>query len=202
MSFDILNIKSPAFLKDLSVEELQQLCDDIRKFIIENVSKTGGHLSSNLGVIEATVALHYVFNSPIDKIIFDVGHQCYTHKILTGRSKDFVKLRKKDGLSGFLSYDESEHDTWEAGHSSTSLSAVSGLLEAKEVNNDIGEVIAFIGDGSIQNGLAFEGLNYIGSQKPQKAIIIVNDNDMSISRNVGRMAKNLSRTRVKKSQKI
>lgn len=199
MSFDILNIKSPAFLKDLSVEELQQLCDDIRKFIIENVSKTGGHLSSNLGVIEATVALHYVFNSPIDKIIFDVGHQCYTHKILTGRSKDFVKLRKKDGLSGFLSYDESEHDTWEAGHSSTSLSAVSGLLEAKEVNNDIGEVIAFIGDGSIQNGLAFEGLNYIGSQKPQKAIIIVNDNDMSISRNVGRMAKNLSRTRVKKS---
>ena len=199
MSFDILNIKSPAFLKDLSVDELQQLCDDIRKFIIENVSKTGGHLSSNLGVIEATVALHYVFNSPIDKIIFDVGHQCYTHKILTGRSKDFVKLRKKDGLSGFLSYDESEHDAWEAGHSSTSLSAVSGLLEAKEVNNNIGEVIAFIGDGSIQNGLAFEGLNYIGSQKPQKAIIIVNDNDMSISRNVGRMAKNLSRTRVKKS---
>ena len=199
MSFDILSIKSPTFLKELSINELEQLCSDIRKFIIDNVSKTGGHLSSNLGVIEATVALHYVFNSPIDKIIFDVGHQCYTHKILTGRSSEFVKLRKKDGLSGFLSYDESEHDTWEAGHSSTSLSAVSGLLEAKEVNNNIGEVIAFIGDGSIQNGLAFEGLNYIGSQKPQKAIIIVNDNDMSISRNVGRMAKNLSRTRVKRS---
>jgi len=199
MSFDILNIKSPEFLKDLSIKELEELCSDIRKFIIDNVSKTGGHLSSNLGVIEATVALHYVFNSPIDKIIFDVGHQCYTHKILTGRSTDFTKLRKKDGLSGFLSYEESEHDAWEAGHSSTSLSAVSGLLEAKEVNKNIGEVIAFIGDGSIQNGLAFEGLNYIGSQKPQKAIIIVNDNDMSISRNVGRMAKNLSRTRIKKS---
>lgn len=199
MSFDILNIKSPDFLKKLSIKELEELCSDIRKFIIDNVSKTGGHLSSNLGVIEATVALHYVFNSPIDKIIFDVGHQCYTHKILTGRSSEFTKLRKKDGLSGFLSYEESEHDAWEAGHSSTSLSAVSGLLEAKEVNKNIGEVIAFIGDGSIQNGLAFEGLNYIGSQKPQKAIIVVNDNDMSISRNVGRMAKNLSRTRVKKS---
>lgn len=199
MSFDILNIESPQFLKDLSIKELEQLCADIRAFIIENVSKTGGHLSSNLGVVEATVALHYVFNSPIDKILFDVGHQCYTHKILTGRSKEFINLRKKNGLSGFLSYNESEHDVWETGHSSTTLSAVSGILEAKEINNNIGEVIAFIGDGSIQNGLAFEGLNYIGSQKPQKAIIIVNDNDMSISRNVGRMAKNLSRTRVKKS---
>ena len=107
MSFDILSIKSPTFLKELSINELEQLCSDIRKFIIDNVSKTGGHLSSNLGVIEATVALHYVFNSPIDKIIFDVGHQCYTHKILTGRSSEFVKLRKKDGLSGFLSYDGS-----------------------------------------------------------------------------------------------
>ena len=198
MNINILDIKSPQFLKDLSIKELEKLCDEIRSFIIENVSKTGGHLSSNLGVIEATVALHYVFNSPIDKIIFDVGHQCYTHKILTGRSKEFTKLRKKDGLSGFLSYEESEHDVWEAGHSSTSLSAVSGFLEAKEIRDDIGEVIAFIGDGSIQNGLAFEGLNYIGSQKHQKAIIILNDNDMSISRNVGRMAKNLSRTRVKK----
>lgn len=199
MSFDILNIKSPDFLKSLSIKELEILCEDIREFIIGNVSKTGGHLSSNLGVIEATVALHYVFNSPIDKIIFDVGHQCYTHKILTGRSKEFINLRKKDGLSGFLSYDESEHDVWEAGHSSTALSAASGFLEAKEYNDNIGEVITFIGDGSIQNGLAFEGLNYIGSQKPQKAIIILNDNDMSISRNVGRMSINLSRKRIKKS---
>ena len=199
MSFDILNIKSPEFLKDLNVDQLNELCQDIRQFIIENVSKTGGHLSSNLGVIEATVALHYVFNSPKDKIIFDVGHQCYTHKILTGRSKNFVNLRKKDGLNGFLSYDESEHDVWEAGHSSTALSAASGFLEAKEIDNSIGEVITFIGDGSIQNGLAFEGLNYIGSQKPQKAIIILNDNDMSISRNVGRMSVNLSKKRIKRS---
>ena len=156
MDFDILNIESPVFLKDLNINQLEKLCQEIRSFIIENVSKTGGHLSSNLGTIEAIVAMHYVFDSPKDKFIFDVGHQCYTHKILTGRSKDFVKLRKKDGLSGFISYDESEHDVWEAGHSSTSLSAASGFLEAKEVNDQIGEVIAFIGDGSIQNGLAFQ----------------------------------------------
>lgn len=199
MTFDIKNIKSPDFLKQLNIKELEQLCAEIRSFIIENVSKTGGHLSSNLGVVEATVALHYVFDSPKDKIIFDVGHQCYTHKILTGRANEFDKLRQKDGLNGFLSYKESECDAWEAGHSSTSISAAAGFLEAKEVNKEIGEVIAFIGDGSIQNGLAFEGLNYIGSQKPQKAIIILNDNDMSISRNVGRMSKSLSRKRTKKS---
>lgn len=199
MSFDIKNIKSPEFLKKLSIKELEQLCNDIRQFIIENVSKTGGHLSSNLGVVEATVALHYVFDSPKDKIIFDVGHQCYTHKILTGRSSEFINLRKKNGLNGFLSYTESEHDVWEAGHSSTSLSAASGFLEAKESDSSIGEVITFIGDGSIQNGLAFEGLNYIGSQKPQKAIIVLNDNEMSISRNVGRMAINLGKKRIKRS---
>lgn len=199
MSFDINSIKSPEFIKKLSISELEQLCDDIRKFIIDNVSKTGGHLSSNLGVVEATVALHYVFNSPKDKIIFDVGHQCYTHKILTGRSFEFTNLRKKNGLNGFLSYNESEHDVWEAGHSSTSISAASGFLEAKETDSSIGEVISFIGDGSIQNGLAFEGLNYIGSQKPQKAIIILNDNEMSISPNVGRMAINLGKKRIKRS---
>lgn len=199
MSFDIKNIKSPDFIKKLSIKDLEQLCKDIRKFIIDNVSKTGGHLSSNLGVVEATVALHYVFDSPKDKIIFDVGHQCYTHKILTGRSSEFINLRKKNGLDGFLSYDESEHDVWEAGHSSTSLSAASGFLEAKETDSSIGEVIAFIGDGSIQNGLAFEGLNYIGSQKPQKAIIVLNDNEMSISPNVGRMAINLGKIRIKRS---
>lgn len=199
MTFDLLNIKSPNFLKQLNINELEELCKEIRTFIIENVSKTGGHLSSNLGVVEATVALHYVFNSPTDKIIFDVGHQCYTHKILTGRAKEFANLRKRNGLSGFLSYSESEHDVWESGHSSTSLSAAAGFLEAKESNKEIGEVIAFIGDGAIQNGLAFEGLNYIGSQKNQKAIIILNDNDMSISRNVGRMALTLRKKRIKKS---
>ncbi len=196
--FKINEIESPDFLKKLNIKELEQLCTEIREFIIENVSHTGGHLSSNLGVVEATVALHYVFDSPTDKFVFDVGHQCYTHKVLTGRAKEFVNLRKQNGIDGFPKYYESIHDVWEAGHSSTSLSAAAGFLEAKAINTEIGEVIAFIGDGAIQNGLAFEGLNYIGSQKQQKAIIILNDNEMSISRNVGRMAKTFSRTRVKR----
>ena len=198
-SFNIMDIKSPEFLKQLNIDELETLCRDIREFIIENVSKTGGHLSSNLGTVEAIVAMHYCFDSPKDKFLFDVGHQCYTHKILTGRAKDFINLRKKDGLSGFTSYDESEYDCLETGHSSTSISAACGFLEAKEVNNEIGEVVCFIGDGSIQNGLAFEGLNYLGSQKNQKLILIVNDNEMSISQNVGRMAKSFSKMRIKRS---
>lgn len=198
----IEDITSPEFLKSLSTKELQELSDDIRKFILENVSKTGGHLSSNLGVVELTIALHYVFNSPHDKIIFDVGHQSYVHKILTGRSAGFKNLRKKNGLSGFIKYNESIHDVWEAGHSSTSLSAAAGFLEAKEAGADIGEVITLIGDGSVQNGLSFEALNYIGSQKKQKAIIIINDNDMSISMNVGRLAKSFSKIRIKRSYSI
>jgi len=195
----IEDIKSPEFLKSLSIKELENLSDEIREFIIEQVSKTGGHLSSNLGVVEMTVALHYVFNSPYDKFIFDVGHQGYTHKILTGRAKDFAKLRKKDGLGAFLKYSESEHDVWEAGHSSTALSAAAGFLEAKASGVDMGEVITIVGDGSIQNGLSFEGLNYLGSQSHQKAIIIFNDNDMSISRNVGSLAKKFNKIRIRKS---
>lgn len=198
MTFDIENIESPEFLKQLNIDELEALCQEIRKFIIENVSETGGHLSSNLGAVEAIVAMHYVFDSPKDKFLFDVGHQIYTHKILTGRAKQFKNLRKKDGLSGFACYDESEHDVYETGHSSSTISAACGFLEAKEVDKSIGEVIAFIGDGAIQNGLAFEGLNYLGSQKNQKLILIVNDNEMSISQNVGRMAKSFSKMRIKK----
>ena len=167
-TFDINEIKSPGFLKQLNIKELEALCDDIRKFIIENVSHTGGHLASNLGTVEAIVAMHYVFNSPKDKFLFDVAHQCYTHKILSGRANKFTGLRKKDGISGFTNYNESEHDVFESGHSSTSISFASGILEAKEEDDSIGDVIAFIGDGSIQNGTAFEGLNYIGSQKNQK----------------------------------
>ena len=192
------DIKSPEFLKDLSIEELTELATDIRKFIIEHVSKTGGHFSSNLGSVEITIALHYVFNSPHDKFIFDVGHQGYTHKILTGRAKEFDRLRKKDGLGAFLKYNESSHDVWEAGHSSTSLSAAAGFLEAKATGADIGEVISIIGDGSIQNGLAFEGLNYLGNHI-HKGIVIINDNEMSISRNVGRLARSLSKIRIKRS---
>lgn len=194
MTFDIKNIKSPDFIKNLSIKELYQLCDDIRSFIIENVSNTGGHLSSNLGCVESIVALHYVFDCPNDKFIFDVGHQCYTHKILTGRAYLFDKLRKKDGVSGFPSYDESIYDVWEAGHSSTSLGAAAGFLESECFGSN---VIAYVGDGSIQNGLSFEGINYIGSQKKQKVITILNDNEMSISRNVGRMEMSLNKKRVK-----
>ena len=188
----IEDITSPECLKNLSVKELEQLSADIRKFILENISKTGGHLSSNLGVVELTIALHYVFNSPNDKLIFDVGHQSYVHKILTGRAEGFKTLRQKNGMSGFIKYNESVHDVWEAGHSSTALSAASGFLEAKAAGANIGEVIAIVGDGSIQNGLSFEGLNYLGTQKNQKAIIIINDNDMSISKNVGRLSKSMS----------
>ena len=197
-TFNVEEIESPEFLKQLNIDELEALCESIRKFIIESVSKTGGHLSSNLGAVEAIVAMHYVFSSPKDKFLFDVSHQAYTHKILTGRAKEFKNLRQKDGLSGFASYKESKHDVLETGHSSTTISAACGFLEAKEVNSEIGDVIAFIGDGSIENGLAFEGLNYLGSQKNQKLIIIINDNEMSISKNVGRLAKSFSKMRIKR----
>lgn len=195
----LTEIKSPDFLQSLTLKELRELADEIREFIIDNVSKTGGHFSSNLGTVELTIALHYVFNQKNDKLIFDVGHQAYTHKILTGRAKDFPTLRKKDGLSGFLKYSESPYDVWEAGHSSTSLSAAAGFLEAKEQGADIGEIVVVIGDGSIQNGLALSALNYLGSRKNQKVIIILNDNNMSISKNVGSISKILDRVRLQRS---
>ncbi|MGD9604583.1 MAG: 1-deoxy-D-xylulose-5-phosphate synthase [Bacilli bacterium] len=196
---DLEKITAPQDIKNLNIKELEQLADDIRHFIINNVSLTGGHLSANLGVVELIIALHYVFNSPYDKLIFDVGHQAYTHKILTGRASQFSTLRQKDGLSGFLKYSESPHDVWEAGHAATSISAAAGFLEAKSKGDDIGEVIAIIGDGAIQNGLALSGLNFLGSKKDQKAIIVLNDNEMSISKNVGSLSKIFNRIRIKKS---
>ncbi|HHX80664.1 MAG TPA: 1-deoxy-D-xylulose-5-phosphate synthase [Acholeplasmataceae bacterium] len=198
----ITDIQSPAFLKNLTYKELKELAEAIRLFLIENVSKTGGHFSSNLGTVELTIALHYVFNQPNDKLIFDVGHQAYTHKILTGRAKDFPTLRKKGGLSGFLKYSESPYDVWEGGHSSTAISAASGFLEAKAKGAAIGEVVAIIGDGSIQNGLAFSALNYLGTKKDQKVILVLNDNDMSISRNVGSLSKIFDRVRLRKPYQI
>lgn len=197
--FKIEEIHDPKFLKYLTIKELEQLANDIREFLIENVSKTGGHISSNLGAVELTLALHYVFDSPVDKLIFDVGHQAYVHKILTGRAKEFTTLRQYKGLSGFLKMSESEHDVWEAGHSSTSISAAAGFLEAKELSNEIGEVVSIIGDGSIQNGLAFSGLNYLGTKSNQKLIVILNDNNMSISPNVGVVGKSFDKIRIKKS---
>jgi len=187
-------IKDPLFLKNLDEKELINLSNNIRNTIIEKVSKTGGHLSSNLGVIELTVALYKVFNAPKDKIILDVGHQCYTQKILTGRYKDFDKLRKYKGLSGFQKREESIYDCYEAGHSSTSISAALGMAYARDMNNEHHHVIALIGDGSIGNGLAYEALNHLGEINT-KVIIILNDNEMSISKNIGSIHNYLDRIR-------
>ena len=159
-------------LKTMSVQELNDLSKEVRTEIINTVSQNGGHLASNLGVVELTIALHKVFDSPHDKIIFDVSHQTYAHKILTGRFEDFNTLRTLDGISGFAKMNESEHDVFEAGHSSTSLSAALGFLEAKEEKSDqIGEVIAVVGDASVTNGLCFEALNYLAAKTNQKMII-------------------------------
>ena len=191
---DIKQIKNPKFLKKLKIKELDTLSKEIRDFIIDNVSKTGGHLSSNLGIIDLTIAIHKVFNSPKDKIIFDVSHQCYTHKILTGRAKDFHTLRQLNGLSGFQKRNESSHDSYESGPSSTSVSAALGMALARDKKNQNHHVIAIIGDGSMGNGLPYEALNQIGNTKT-KLIIILNDNEMSISKNVGALHNNLDKIR-------
>lgn len=199
---NIINIKSPQDIKNKNLKELEEIAKEIRLFLIESLSKTGGHLASNLGVVEATIAMHYVFDSPHDKLIFDVGHQGYVHKILTGRINDFPTLRKYNGLSGFLKYSESEHDVFEAGHSSTSIPAMCGFLKAKELGEDIGEVVTFIGDASFQNGLSFSGLNFLSSQPLEKGIIILNDNEMSISKNTGGLANIFNKIRIRKSYKF
>ena len=191
---NLLDIKNPKFLKKMKIKDLESLAVDIRKFIIEKVSKNGGHLSSNLGIVDLTIAIHKVFDSPKDKIIFDVSHQAYTHKILTGRSNEFDNLRQMDGLSGFQKKNESIHDAYEAGHSSTSLSAALGYAIARDKLGKKYNVIAVIGDGSIGNGLAYEALNHIGDTKT-KMIIILNDNEMSISKNVGAMHNSLDKIR-------
>lgn len=192
---NLLDIKDPSFLKTLKIDELNNLAEEIRSFLIDSVSKTGGHLSSNLGIVELTIALHYVFNSPKDNIIFDVGHQSYIHKILTGRAKDFDKLRQYNGLSGYQKRSESIHDTWEAGHSSTAIAAVAGFELAKKLKGENYKNIAIVGDGSLNSGLSFEALNYLGHRKDLAPIIIINDNEMSISKNVGRLSKLLNKTR-------
>ena len=191
---NILDIKDPKFLKKMKTKDLEKLARDIRTFIVDKVSVTGGHLSSNLGVVDLTIAIHKVFNSPKDKIILDVSHQCYTHKILTGRASKFDKLRKFNGLSGFQKREESAYDSYEAGHSSTSLSAALGMALARDKKKDNYHVIAVIGDGSMGNGLPYEALNHIGATKT-KLIIILNDNEMSISKNVGALHNNLDKIR-------
>lgn len=195
---NLCDIKNPEFLKSMSVHEMETLCGEIREFLIENISKTGGHLASNLGVVELSVALHYVFDSPKDRIIFDVGHQSYTHKILTGRANRFPTLRHYKGLSGFQKRNESEHDVWEAGHSSTSLSAALGMAVARDMDHETYHVIPVIGDGALSSGMALEALNEIGSER-RNMVIVFNDNKMSISRNVGGLTSGFSRLRSSKS---
>lgn len=187
-------VNSPKDIKKLNIDELNELCSDIRKMLIETVSKNGGHLASNLGVVELTVALHKVFNSPVDQIVFDVGHQCYTHKILTGRKDSFSTLRTEGGISGFTRPVESEHDIFSSGHSSTSISAAIGLAKAKQIKGEKGKVIAVIGDGALTGGMAYEALNNCANEN-SNLVVILNDNNMSISKNVGSMAKNLTTIR-------
>ncbi len=193
------DIKDPSFLKKLSFKELNELAVEIRSFLLSSIPETGGHLSSNLGTVELIIALHYVFNSPEDALIFDVGHQAYTHKILTGRMKYFDKLRQTDGLSGYIDYTESVHDQWESGHAGTALSALMGLLYAKDIKGESGEGIAIVGDASIVNGMSFEALNLLGSDTKHRGIIILNDNEMSISRPVGAISNTLTRIRSAKT---
>lgn len=176
-------------------KELKTLAGEIRSFLIESISETGGHLSSNLGTIELIIAMHYVFNSPEDVFLFDVGHQAYTHKILTGRINQFQTLRQTDGLSGYMNYQESVHDQWESGHAGTALSALLGILYAKKIKNEPGFGVAVVGDASITNGMSFEALNLLGTDHLVQGIVILNDNEMSISKSVGSISKTLTRFR-------
>lgn len=188
-------INSPADLKQLNRSELPELAKEIRQTIVDVVSTSGGHLASSLGAIELTIALHYVFATPRDKILWDVGHQAYAHKLLTGRRDQFASLRRHGGLSGFTKYSESPHDAFTTGHSSTSISAGLGIACAKRLNKDASKVVAVIGDGSLTAGLAYEGLNQTGdTHKDKDLIVILNDNEMSISHNVGALSSLLSRT--------
>lgn len=191
---DLTEIKDPSFLKNMSNEELERFATEIRQFLIEKLSVTGGHLGANLGVVELTLALHKHFQSPKDKFIFDVGHQSYIHKILTGRAGQFDTLRQYKGLCGFPKTRESEHDVWETGHSSTSLSAAMGMTIARDLKKEDSHIVPIIGDGALTGGMALEALNHIGHEK-KDIIVILNDNEMSIANNVGALHNALGRMR-------
>ena len=191
MSHFLKNINSPVDLKKLKREHLPALAEEIRDTLLQGISKTGGHLGSNLGVVELTLAMHYVFDSPIDKFVWDVGHQSYVHKLLTGRKDKFDSLRQYKGLCGFSKREESEHDHWNVGHGGTSITAALAFAKARDLKKEKNKIIAVIGDGSFTAGMAFEGLNHTGHIKPD-LIVILNDNEMSISNNVGGMSKHLS----------
>ena len=194
------HVNTPEDLKKLKINEKQQLASEIREMIIDVVSKNGGHLASNLGVVELTIALHSVFNMPKDKIIWDVGHQTYVHKILTGRKDKMNTLRKMDGIAGFPKTSESEYDNFDTGHSSTSISVALGMAKARDLNKENYNVIAVIGDGALTGGMALEALNDAGASR-NNLIVILNDNEMSISKNVGGVPKLLSKIRTKKLYK-
>ncbi|WP_377888574.1 1-deoxy-D-xylulose-5-phosphate synthase [Alkalihalobacillus sp. R86527] len=191
---DLEKIENPKFLKKYNVEQMTGLAEDVREFLINKLSVTGGHLGPNLGVVELTIVLHKVFDSPKDKFIWDVGHQAYVHKILTGRSTQFDTLRKYKGLCGFPKRNESEHDVWETGHSSTSLSAAMGMAAARDIKGTDESVVAIIGDGALTGGMALEALNHIGHEQ-KDMLVILNDNEMSIAPNVGALHNVLGRMR-------
>ena len=191
-------INFPSDLRKISKKNLKKVSDELRKKTIETVSKTGGHLGAGLGVVELTVALHYVFNTPRDKLIWDVGHQAYPHKIITGRKNKIETLRKKNGLYGFVKRKESEYDPFGTAHSSTAVSAGLGIKIAKDIDKDNANVICVVGDGALSAGLAYEGLNNAGALK-KRLIVILNDNKMSIDKPVGAMSTYLTRLLSSKS---
>ena len=196
MNYEILDkIESPKDVKSLDNKKLSLLAEEVRDAIVSTVSKNGGHLASNLGAVELTIAIHKVFNSPADKIIWDVGHQVYAHKLLTGRYKDFHTLRQEGGLSGFSRPNESEHDIVYSGHSSVSISTALGIAAANKVNSKKDYAVAVIGDGALTGGLVYEAINNAGRMKDARLVIILNDNGMSISKNVGHLAKRLASMR-------
>lgn len=194
MNYPLLErIQAPGDVKLLSEKELPELCEEIRRFLIQSVTATGGHLSSNLGVVELTVALHRMLDFPQDKLLFDVGHQCYTHKLLTGRRAGFAALRQKEGISGFPNPKESVCDTFIAGHGSSALSTAIGIARAKKIKNEPGKVVVIVGDGAFTGGMVYEGMNNVSQLN--NLIVILNDNKMSISKNVGQMANYLTKLR-------
>ena len=194
---DVLGkLSTPDDIKYKSIADLYALCEDLRCFMLSNVSKTGGHLASNLGVVEITVAIHNVFDTTKDRLLFDVGHQCYTHKILTGRRDGFANLRGSGGVSGFPNPAESEHDAFISGHASTSVSIALGMARARTALGEDYSVLALIGDGALTGGLAYEGLSDAG-HSGEPLIIILNDNEMAITENVGGLSRHLARLRVR-----
>ena len=190
-------INKPSDLQNLNIEEKEKLAEEIRQYLIEVVSENGGHLASNLGVVELTLALHSVFDFSKDKIVWDVGHQTYVHKILTGRKEKLKNIRKLNGIAGFPKTNESEYDHFNTGHSSTSISAAMGMAKARDIKKENHNVIAVIGDGALTGGMALEALNHVGSSKT-KMMIILNDNEMSISKNIGGINMFLSKLRAQK----